>query len=161
MIAKPHGLKGGVTVLLEDTAVDWDTVKSVFILTGTNQLVPYFIENISVRGAKAFVKFEDINSPELAASISKRGIFLSKADRPKSEKGDFYDDEITGFAVNDEVSGDIGTVAGVEMSGMNRLLVVKNEMKEILIPVNSPFILGINKSKKKISVKLPEGFLDI
>ena len=107
------------------------------------------------------MKFEDINSPELAASISKRGIFLSKADRPKSEKGDFYDDEITGFAVNDEVSGDIGTVAGVEMSGMNRLLVVKNEMKEILIPVNSPFILGINKSKKKISVKLPEGFLDI
>jgi 16S rRNA processing protein RimM len=36
-----------------------------------------------------------------------------------------------------------------------------HEGKEVLIPVNSPFITSINKSKKKISVNLPEGFLDI
>jgi 16S rRNA processing protein RimM len=30
-----------------------------------------------------------------------------------------------------------------------------------MIPVNGPFITSINKSKKKINVALPEGFLDI
>jgi 16S rRNA processing protein RimM len=161
VIAKPHGLKGEVTILLEDTQVDWDATKSVFVLTGASQLVPYFIENISVRGTKAFLKFEDVDSPELAASISKREIYLPKSERPKSGKGEFYDDEISGFTVTDELNGELGTVEGVEMSGMNRLIVVKNGDKEILIPVNSPFILSINKTRKKISVNLPEGFLDI
>jgi 16S rRNA processing protein RimM len=30
-----------------------------------------------------------------------------------------------------------------------------------MIPVNSPFIKRVNKSKKVITVSLPEGFLDI
>jgi 16S rRNA processing protein RimM len=46
-------------------------------------------------------------------------------------------------------------------AGANRLLVLMQGEKEVLIPVNSPFILSINKSKKRISVDLPEGFLDI
>jgi 16S rRNA processing protein RimM len=161
VIAKPHGLKGEVTVLLEDSQVDWENLKSAFILTKAGQFVPYFIETISVRGSKAFLKFEDVNSPELAASISKREIFLPKSERPKSGKGEFYDDEITGFEVSDETVGALGVVVGVEMSGVNRLVVVKGNDKEVLIPVNSPFILSINKSRKKISVNLPEGFLDI
>jgi 16S rRNA processing protein RimM len=33
--------------------------------------------------------------------------------------------------------------------------------KEVLIPVNGPFILSINKTKKIITVLLPEGFLEI
>src|SRR5690242_10826960 len=133
MIAKPHGLKGEVTVLLENTPIDWDSIKSVFIQTGTSQLVPYFIEYISVRGLKAFLKFEDVNSPELAASISKREIFLPKSERPKTGRGEFYDDEILGFNVNDKLHGDIGTVEDVEVSGTNRLLVIKKDEKEVLI----------------------------
>jgi ribosomal 30S subunit maturation factor RimM len=36
---------------------------------------------------------------------------------------------------------------------------VKN--KEVLIPLNSPFIVSTNKTKKLIKVALPDGFLDI
>jgi 16S rRNA processing protein RimM len=161
VVAKPHGLKGEVTVILNDAPADWDALKTIFLLEKGNRLVPYFIDQISVRGTKAFVKFEDIDSPEAAEAISKHEIFLPKTERPKAAKGDFYDDEVIGFEVTDETHGELGTVDSVETSGPNRLLVVIKNEKEILIPINSPFIKTINKSKQKISVDLPEGFLDI
>jgi len=160
LIARPHGLKGEVTAFLDDPEVDWDSTKSVFIRTG-NSLVPYFIEQLSVQGAKAYIRFEDVNTPELAAQISKHEIFLPKSARPKSGRGEFYDDEVAGFTVTDATHGPIGTVSGVVMSGPSRLLEVKNEEKEILIPIDGPFITSVNKSKKKIEVDLPDGFLDI
>jgi 16S rRNA processing protein RimM len=52
-------------------------------------------------------------------------------------------------------------VVQVEQAGPNKLLAIDHNGKEVLIPVNGPFIKGINKSKKKITVTLPEGFLDI
>ncbi len=63
--------------------------------------------------------------------------------------------------VHDENAGSLGKVTGIVDAGTNKLLVIHEGDKEVLIPVNGPFITSINKSKKKISVDLPEGFLDI
>jgi 16S rRNA processing protein RimM len=52
-------------------------------------------------------------------------------------------------------------VRNVEEAGSNRFLVVDYLAKEVMIPVNSPFIKTINKTRKQISVSLPEGFLDL
>jgi 16S rRNA processing protein RimM len=161
LVLKPHGLKGEVTVSIDaDCPNDFATLDAVF-LSSNERLVPYFIQQVSVRGSKAFVKFEDVDSPEGAEEISKQAIYLPKAARPKSTRGEFYDDEITGFEVIDETAGTLGNVTEVMQAGANRLLVLMQGEKEVLIPVNSPFILSINKSKKRISVDLPEGFLDI
>jgi 16S rRNA processing protein RimM len=160
-ILKPHGLKGEVTISIDAEAPEnLEAVKTVFIQSN-QQLVPHFLEAISVRGDKAFVKFEDVNTQEAAQAISKSAIFLPKASRPKSGRGEFYDDEIIAFEVLDVEGNVIGKVTGVEEAGPNKLLAVDREGKEVLIPVNGPFITSINKSKKKIIVDLPEGFLEI
>lgn len=132
-----------------------------FFLERNKRLVPQFMESISVRGDKAFIKFEDIDSPEAAQSISKSAVYLPKSTREKSGRGEFYDDEIIGFHVEDKSLGDLGLIKEVVSAGPNKLLSVDNNGKEVLIPVNSPFILSINKSKKKITVELPDGFLDL
>jgi 16S rRNA processing protein RimM len=160
-ILKPHGLKGGVTLSLDPEAPEnFDEVQTVFIQKN-NQLIPHFIESVSVRGDKAFVKFEDVNTQEGAQSISKAAVFLPKSARPKSGRGAFYDDEIIGFEVTDTEAGILGKVVEVIEAGPNKLLSVDHHGKEVLIPLNSPFIISINKSKKKIAVELPEGFLEI
>jgi 16S rRNA processing protein RimM len=162
LIMKPHGLKGEVTLSLDEKSpVAFSSLETVFILGKDNRLVPYFIQSASVKGIKAYVKFEDVNDPETAIKISKRPIFLPKSLRPKSAKGEFYDDEILDFEVWDENHGLLGRVTSVIQTGANKLLEVDNNGKEILIPINSPLITSINKSKKKICVDLPEGFLDI
>jgi 16S rRNA processing protein RimM len=160
LVLKPHGLKGEVTISIDADAPDVNELESLFV-EKDNRLIPYFIESISVRDSKAFVKFEDVNTPEEAKAISKRALYLPKSTRPKAGRGEFYDDEIIGFEVQDENIGVLGKVTSVVDAGANKLLVVHEGEKEVLIPVNGPFITSINKSKKKISVDLPEGFLDI
>jgi len=160
-ILKPHGLKGEVTVNLDPEApVDFEEVKS-FFLERNNRFIPYFTATISVRGEKAFIKFEEVDSPESAQDISKRPLYLLKSSRPKSGRGNFYDDEIIGFEVTETDGTPLGEITVVTQAGPNRLLTLVHQGKEVLIPVNSPFIRSVNKTKKKITVELPEGFLDI
>jgi 16S rRNA processing protein RimM len=160
-VLKPHGLKGGVTVSLDaDMPNDFSSLETVFLQENHN-LVPYFIESVSLKGNKAFVKFEEVDTPEAAGKISKQSIYLPKTERPKSARGEFYDDEITGFIVEDTALGTLGAIQDVMIAGPNRLLVLDHNGQEVLIPINSPFIKSVNKSRKKISVELPDGFLDI
>jgi 16S rRNA processing protein RimM len=161
LIMKAHGLKGEVTVSIDkDCPNDFAELQTIFLQEGS-QFVPYFIESISIKGDKAFVKFEDIDNPEAATHISKHAIFLPLKDRPKLVRGEFYDDEIIGFHVTDDIAGSLGKVTEVVHSGPNKLLAIDNQGKEILIPLNGPFITRIVKTRKEISVTLPEGFLDI
>jgi 16S rRNA processing protein RimM len=160
-ILKPHGLKGQVTVSLDAEAPeDLEDMDTIFI-EKNNQLIPYFREEISISGTKAYLKLEDINTPEQAKDISKSALYLPKSSRPKSGRGEFYDDEVIGFEVTDVAEGNLGSVTAITTAGPNKLLTLIYNGKEVLIPVNSPFIKSINKSKKTISVELPEGFLDI
>ncbi len=158
-VAKTHGLKGEVTIIYTDVS-DLESVKSVFIEL-KNNLVPYFIEHISSRLDKAFIKFEDIDSLEAAAMLKGCSIYLDKSLRPKLKKGEFYDDEVIDFTVEDEELGLLGAIKEVVQSGPSRLLALDYLGKEVLIPVNGPFIQSINKTKKKIVVQLPDGFLDL
>ena len=160
-IMKPHGLKGSVTLSLDPEFPDENTALDTLFVEQQKRLVPYFIESISVRGDKAFVKFEEIDTPESANAISKSPVYLPKEMRERSGRGAFYDDEVIGFELADAELGVLGKIIEVVAAGPNRLLSVDYNGKEILIPVNGPFIKSINKTKKKILVSLPDGFLDI
>jgi len=158
-ISKTHGLKGEVTAVFTEP-IELDTVESVFIeMKGS--LVPYFIQSLSDRGDKAFLKFEDVNTTEQAANLKGSALYLSKTVRPSLKRGEFYNDEIVGFTVEDEKEGLLGLLKQVIQSGPSRLLEIDHNGKDVLIPVNGPFIKSVNKSKKLIKVSLPEGFLSI
>jgi 16S rRNA processing protein RimM len=160
-ILRPHGLKGEVTAMLDDDApADFSAIDSIF-LEQNNRLVPYFIETVSGQGKKFFLKLEDVNSPEAAKLISKHSVYIPKSLRPKAQKGNFYDDEIIDFEVYDYQIGLLGKIDEVISAGPNRLLSIHYNGKQVLIPTNGPFIKAVNKTKKRIDVELPEGFLDI
>ena len=160
-IMRPHGLKGEVTISLDaDSPADWESVKTVMVEV-KGRMLPYFITSASLKGNKAFIKLEDVDTPELAGQLKGCSLFLLKETRPKLERGDFYNDEIIGFEVEDENAGLLGTVEDIEQAGSNRFLIVSFQNKEVMIPAHQPLLKSINKSKKKITVNLPDGFLDI
>lgn len=160
-ILRTHGLKGEVTISLDDNAPeDLCSIHAIF-LEKDDRLVPYFIHSISIHGSKAYLKLEDVDSIDEAGKLIKQSVYLQKSARPKSARGEFYNDEVIHFRVIDENLGPLGQILEIMQAGPNRLLVLDHSGKEVLIPVNSPFIISINKSKKTVTVNLPEGFLDI
>ncbi|SRR5258707_5368102 len=158
-ISKTHGLKGEVTAVFENE-IEMNGLTSLF-LESRGTLVPYFIEKISGKPDKPFIKLEGVQSIEQAAQLKGRSIYLLKSARSKLKRGYFYDDEVVGFKVSDKILGLIGHVREIQSQGANRLMVIIYGSKEILVPVDSPFIKGLNKGKKSILIELPEGFLDI
>ncbi len=158
-VSKTHGLQGEVTIVLLPECPDLTNVRHLFA-GDSSALVPHFIETISFKGDKAFVRFEDVTGIDQASAMKGLSLYLPKVDRPKLAKGEFYNDEVVGFDVV-EGSTSLGAVMGIVEAGPNRYLSVDHGGKEVLIPVNGPFIKSVNKSKKRVTVELPEGFLDI
>jgi 16S rRNA processing protein RimM len=157
-ISKTHGLKGEVTALL-DHDVDL-TDHPVLMIELKGGLIPYSIEKISGQPLKPFLKLEGIDSLDRAASLKGGSLYIAKTDRSKLKRGEFYDDEVAGFYVHDKSLGDLGIVREVQNHGANRLLVILHGTKELLVPVNGPFIKSVNKTKKVIQLDLPDGFLE-
>lgn len=160
-IMRAHGLKGEVTISLDiDSPAEWESIETIMIEV-KGRLLPYFVTSTSLKGGKAFLKLEDVDTPEAAGQLKGCSLFLLKDSRPKLERGDFYNDEVIGFEVEDEIIGLLGTVEDIEQAGLNRFLIISYNNKEVMIPAHQPLLKSINKSKKKITVSLPDGFLDI
>ena len=154
---KTHGLKGEVTLKLNPDAPEISP-QDVLMIEFDSGHVPYFVEQISAKNNQAFVKFEDVYSIEQSETLKGRSILIEKSKRPKLERGEYYDDELVGFTVWDS-GQNMGQVIQVINQGPARFLEVGE--RSVLIPINGPFIKSISKTKKKIEVELPEGFLNI
>ncbi len=159
-VARTHGLKGEVTVVLDPDCPDLLSLKSVF-LEAKGQLAPYYVESVSLKGVKAYMKLEGINDATRAEALIGAGIFIPKNQRPQLPRGKFYNDEVVGFQVVDKSMGILGAVKEVLDFGSNRQLVVNYTGREILIPLNGPFIRSVSKTGKEITVDLPDGFLEL
>jgi 16S rRNA processing protein RimM len=158
-ISRTHGLKGEVTAVLAYD-LDFENAPTLFLEINGN-LVPYFPEEFSGSQEKPVIRFEGIKTIDQANKLKGCSLYLPKTERSKSGRGEFYDDEIVGFLVADETEGELGKVKEVSTYKLSRIITVSYHHKELLIPVNSPFIKSVNKTKKIISVSLPEGYLDI
>ena len=155
-VIKRHGLKGAVKVHLDFPLPS--SLESVFVKMD-NQLVPFFIQAISVHADKAILKLEDINTPEEADQIVKSPLYLPDSLRPKPASNDFGK-VLVGFTI---MCGkeNLGTVESLTNHALNPLLVVITNGKEVLIPATEHFIKKVNYKTRKIHVELPDGFLEI
>jgi len=158
-VMKTHGLRGEITIVLQQDCPDLSGVNTMF-LDIKGQLVPYFIQSISFKADKAFVKLEDVDTIDQAMELKSSSIYMQKSERPRLARGEFYSDEVIGFEVSDDERV-LGLVKEVVEAGPSRFLSLDVDDKETLIPVTGPFIKSVNRTNKKIKVELPDGFLDI
>jgi 16S rRNA processing protein RimM len=158
-VAKTHGLKGEITMTFLPGI--FAEILDEIVLESNGEHITYIVEQYSARPDLAYLKLKGINHIDEAKMLRGKPIYLPSNLRPKSAKGEFYDDEIVGFLVTDIQLGEIGTVAQATSEGGVRLLMVMKGRKEIIIPIDGPFIQSVNKTKKTIQVDLPDGFLEI
>lgn len=161
-IVRLHSFKGEVYAKLDvDNPSQYLEMGSV-LLDINNKLVPFFILNAQF-GSKGMLrlKFEDIDSEDLAKTLLKKDLYQPLSFLPEKEEGDFYFHEIIGYKVNDKTVGDIGEVSEVLEYPGNELLKIEDGPREILIPIQDAFIVEVDKKHKVIRVDLPEGLIDL
>ena len=162
-IGKPHGVKGEVTMHIDDDVFD-RTDADYVILSIDGTLVPFFFEEYRFRTDETvLVKFADIDTTDEARRLTGCEVYFERSKSQVEESNELSWAEIVGFNVVDISAGNIiGKVENVNLSTINTLLEVRSsEGKEILIPAVDEIVISVDARKKEIVVALPDGLLEI
>ena len=158
-IGKPHGIKGELTMMVEDDV--FDRVKGEYlILLIDGILVPFFIEDYRFRSEQsALVKFCDIDTQERASELTGCDVFFPRSLSDSDDTDTLTWQEAIGYQVADDNSGKtLGTISYIDTSTANTLIELDNGM---LIPAAYEIIKDINTDQRLITMSLPEGLMEI
>ncbi|WP_108808964.1 ribosome maturation factor RimM [Aquimarina spinulae] len=161
-IVSKFSFRGEVLVKLDtDEPESYTKMESVFV-NYNNNLVPFFIEKCSLHKSDLLrIKFEDIDAEEDADDLMKAELYLPLTLLPKLEGTQFYYHEIIGFTIIDTVFGEVGVIKAINDTTAQALFEVDRNGVEILIPMNDEFIDKIDRESKTITVRTPEGLIDL
>ena len=160
-IIKKYNFKGEVLIKIDgNLSKNYFNLKNVLIENEKN-LVPFFIKNIKLHKPDILrVKFEDIDSEELANKILRKDVYLPLSILPPLIGKKFYFHEVIGFKAfnNDKI---IGIIQNINDQSPQATFEIKNNDRIILIPVHDDFIIKINRKEKSIKLNIPNGLLDL
>ena len=159
-LGKAHGVHGEVTFHFDDDVFD-RTDADYLVLEVDGILVPFFIEEYRFRSDNtALLKLEGVDSQERARELTNVDVYFPR------HLAETVDDDalltysfLVGFTIIDATTGQtVGTIESVDESTMNILFCLSDGK---LIPAAEELIEGIDQKKKEISLRLPEGILDL
>lgn len=164
-LIKTHGIAGELVMktLYDGLFEGTDTPYIICDMDGI--LVPFFIESYRPRGAASLlVKLEYVDDEHAARRFVHRTAYYP-IDRLPENDSEGADDPawecFVGYQLTDEAGREVGTVAAVDASTANVLFRVDREGHELLIPVASEVMHGVDHAARRIAVAMPEGLLDL
>lgn len=161
-LGKTHGVKGELTFHFTDDVFDRVEADYVFVET-EGLLVPFFFEEYRFRNEEtALVKFEGIDDATRAAQLTGCDVYFPR-ELTDSDDGELTWTEIVGFTIADSISRQtVGEVTGVDLSTINTLFEVRTpDGQTILIPANDELINDINRQERCITMRIPEGLMEL
>lgn len=156
--SRTHGLSGGLVLTYSYGSLS-EFPAQVFIKAGDGYKM-MTVESVSSRPDLAFVRLNEVNTLDSAKLLRGSSVYIRKNERPSANEV-MLPDELVGMEVIDTNSGFKGVVRRVSDESNRRFLLVNDGVREIIIPLESPFVNGIDRPAQKIFADLPDGFLDI
>jgi len=157
-LGKPHGVKGELSFMFDDDIFDrTDADYLVLLIDGI--LVPFFIEEYRFRsGETALMKFCDIDTLEQARQLTGCEVYFPR-DISDGDEDTASWAEIIGYKLVDAQSNKtVGRIVSVDDATINILFELEDGT---LIPASEELITHVDKTDKSITMRLPEGILEL
>lgn len=164
-IVAAHGLKGELVLQHElGKKTDLKKLPALFLELKKDSFVPYFIRKAKGTTEKeSLLLLEEIDTREKAQQLVGKLCWL-----PEEQFKQYADKQapasLLGYQIVEEEVGSkkiLGTIEEVIEQPQQLLCRILLKGKEVLIPLNESTLLAIDHQAKTVSVKLPEGLLDI
>lgn len=161
-ITKKYSFKGEVLLKIDtDQPGYYKKIKSLFIYK-KDKLNLHKIDVIRFHKDKVLrIKFHDINSELEANSIVNCEIYLPLNSLPILKGNKFYYHDVINYLVVDENFGEVGKIKNIKENISQDLFVIDYKSNDVLIPIHDEFIINVDRDKKQIIVKTPEGLIDL
>ncbi|KUJ96570.1 MAG: Ribosome maturation factor RimM [Desulfonauticus sp. 38_4375] len=163
-VAKPHGLKGELSIdLFAHSPFFLDNFKVVYLKPPLKEKY-YRFKIISWRPhqQRVLLLVENIEDRTRAEEFRGSEVYFAARDFPPKEEGEFYLFELRGWQVYLSPGEFLGTINDIQLIGENEIWEIKTPQgKEILFPAQEEFIVQMLAEEKKAVIDPPEGLLDI
>lgn len=126
--------------------------------------IPFKIEKLE-RHNPAVLHLDGIDNPEDASELSGCNVFFAEREMALFKSAPAVtssnSEEWLGYTMLDEDQNSIGRIVSIEQFPQQLLAKVDTGKNEILIPMNTTFVVSIDKDSSSIVMSLPEGLLDL
>ena len=156
-LGKAHGVKGEVSFMFDDDI--FDRVDADYLVLDIDGiLVPFFIEEYRFRSdTVALMKFEDIDTQQRAAELTGSDVYFPRALAEEDSAPTLA--LLVGFDLVEANEGRVvGRIAAIDDSTANLLFELEDGR---LIPASDELIDDIDQQRRVITMRLPEGLLDL
>ncbi len=162
IIARPHGLDGGLAIALDtDEPKAYSKTKNLF-LEVKGQAIPYKVKSWRNATKRALVHLDGIDSLEKAELLQGCKVFLPIGALPNLKGGNrFYYHETIGCTVVDSKYGILGKVECFYTMPTQVLLGMEYQGAEVLIPINDDIVKRIDRAANELHTTLPEGLIEV
>lgn len=161
-VTRKHSFKGEIVAKFDtDHLASYQELESIF-LDIRGELVPFFIESITILPKGVRLKLEDVNDEQGAQRLIGSTIYLHDSMLPKPSEGELFIHEIIGHSIIDNQHGNIGILEDV-IEGRQDLFQIKHPSgSTVYLPwVEGDIVNNIDQENKQIKVTCPEGLLDL
>ncbi len=161
-IRKTHGVFGELVLEFEPQFEMSIENADRFFVEIEGLLVPFFVLDDGFRFKtenSAIIAFDWVDSEKYAKRMVGSSVYLFKNEIVVLPD-ESTDSELINFLLVDETLGEIGLIEQIDNYSGNIVITVKYKGKELLVPFNDDFLLHLDKHKKIITLRFPEGLLD-
>ena len=156
-LGKAHGVKGEVSLQFDDDIFDRADC-DYLVLDVDGILVPFFIEEYRFRSnTVALVKFEDVDTQLRAAELTGCDVYFPRALADEDDAPALA--LLVGFDLVEANAGrTVGRIAAIDDTTANTLFELEDGR---LIPASDDLVDNIDLKHRTITMRLPEGLLDL
>ncbi len=160
-IERPFGVKGEVKVRpLSDVPGRFEGLKRVSLLAKNGQTLETSVTHVRRAGARFILGLAGLTTPEGASAWRGGLIQTTRGTVPELPAGQYYECDLVGLTVHTEEGRLIGVVEDIlELPG-NSLFVVRQGVKEILIPAAKELVIAVDLAARTMTVRLLDGLGD-
>ncbi|MFH1873988.1 MAG: ribosome maturation factor RimM [Pseudomonadota bacterium] len=160
---RPWGIKGQVSVFWYSGICPVVVGKGeVFTLETKNEYIPHRILKEHKKGTRGVVLLDGVHTPEQAASLTNKKIYIPEQTLPALAEGEYYCYQLIGLKVETEQGQCLGEIIKIVPTGSNDVYEVKPaEGETFLIPAIKDVVKKVDVEKGVIVIKLIEGLLDL
>lgn len=160
-LSKAFGLKGHLRAFIEPSVLKRIRKLPVVYLLSKTTYLPYFTDETDLNeSGHCMLHFEEVKDKTAADLLAGKEIYVSeehlKKVKPFSSMADFV-----GFSLYDETLGLLAPLNNIIELPNHDVGVFIYSGNEILFPWNELVVLKIDKRKREILLRLPEGLMDI
>ena len=164
-VLKSQGVDGSFVLFLESDFPKWLASRKVLYAATAQGFEPWHVTQSRPHKNTLVFKVDELENRDQVESVRGLELFvpLDEARRANVDPDYFFNSDLVGSAVVDSESGEqYGVVVEVQASPGQDLLKIKRPTgAPFLFPFSSALITSIDLANGHITVKMPEGLMDL